>query len=342
MVFTEKVLLEDKNMELIKLIDIDFNGAVLVKKDGVKILAQAYGYSNIPDEISNHLHTKFATASAGKTFVAVGILQLIQKKKLDLNATIGELLYVDWHSIDPNITVRQLLTHTSGIPDYFDESVMDDYAELWRNFPNYRIRKNRDLLPLFIGKPMMYPAGKRFQYNNTGFVVLALILEEIGKVPFDVYLKDKVFDPAGMENTGYYELDRLPKNCAYNYIWDKERNEYYTNIYSVDAKGTGAGGAFTTVLDIEKFWESLLNGRLLSKALVDEMLKVQAYDNENSYGYGMWLTDDGEPFFQGSDPGVSFFSCYDRQKKILMTFVSNTGNDVWKLAKNVREVLAGK
>ena len=91
-------------------------------------------------------------ASAGKAFVAVGILQLIEAGKLDFESTLGELLDIDLHDIDPEVTVRQLLNHTSGVPDYFDENVMDEYEELWTDFPNYKIRSNSDLLPLFIEK----------------------------------------------------------------------------------------------------------------------------------------------------------------------------------------------
>ncbi len=114
---------------------------------------------------------------------------------------------MDFKEIDPNITVSQLLTHTSGIPDYFDESKMDNYADLWRDYPNYKIRESKDLIPLFINKPMMYRPGEKFQYNNTGFVVLRLIIEAITSMGFDKYLEENVFVPRGMANTGYFELD---------------------------------------------------------------------------------------------------------------------------------------
>ena len=100
----------------------------------------------------------------------------------------------------------------------------------------------------------MYSKGEKFQYNNTGFVVLGLIIEKVTENLFDDYLRENIFVLCGMCDTGYYELDRLPAKCANAYIFDTERKEYYTNIYSVDVKGTGAGGAFTTVSDIEKFW----------------------------------------------------------------------------------------
>jgi CubicO group peptidase (beta-lactamase class C family) len=244
-------------MDFANKIPQDFSGVVSIKQNGKKLFQTARGYRDIANAIPNETDTKFATASAGKAFVAAAILRLIEKRAIDFDSAIGDMLTFDLKDIDPKITVRQLLNHTSGIPDYFDESVMDDYEELWRDIPNYRIRTSADLVPLFTDKPMMYPRGERFQCNNTGYVVLGLIIEAVTKMPFDEYLKREIFTPCEMASTGYYEMDRLPANCAYAYIRDDESGGYRTNIYSVDAKGTGAGGAFTTADDIERFWDSL-------------------------------------------------------------------------------------
>lgn len=302
-----------------KYIDSNFNGCILINVGDSFRFEKSYGYADLSNKIVNEVDTKFATASAGKAFVAVGILQLIEKGLLSFEDVIGDILDFDLKGIDKNITVRQLLTHTSGIPDYFDESIMNEYDELWKDYPNYKIRKSSDLIPLFIDKPMMYTAGEKFQYNNTGFVILGIIIEKITNVLFDEYLRDNVFKPCNMLNTGYYELDRLPAKCANAYIFDEQRGEYYTNIYSVDVKGTGAGGAFTTVLDVEKFWLNLLEGKLLSKEMIKAMLSPQS---EASYGYGMWLKRDTNnrdmPYFQGCDPGVSFISLYDIEKDVLI------------------------
>lgn len=329
------------NKKIEKLINNDFNGVILVKKDGERVLEKAFGNRDLPNETPNQIDTKFATASAGKVFIAVAILQLVEQGKLKFEDTIGNLLPIDWKQINPKITVKQLLTHTSGIPDYFDESVMDNYADLWQDTPNYRIRTSKDLFPLFIDKEMAFEPGTNFEYNNTGFVVLGLIIESIEKVPFDIYIKRAIFDLVGMKDTGYYELDRLPRNCANHYIWDEERKEFYTNIFSVDAKGTGAGGVFTTVSDIEKFWENLLSGKLLSAEMVTKMLSEQAGNDEDKYGYGIWLTNDGQPYFEGCDPGVSFFSFYNRKAKLTVVVISNTGDDVWEIAINIKEEMMG-
>lgn len=322
-----------------------FNGCIFVKRDKGILFQEAYGYADLSNKIKNQLDTKFPTASAGKVFVAVGILQLIEKGKLSLNTSIGEALKFELGNIDKEVTIEQLLNHTSGVPDYFDEETMDDYDELWKDYPNYKIRKSSDLLPLFINKPKLYPRGQKFQYNNSGFALLGLIIEAITGLLFDEYLRINVFEPIGMLDTGYYELDRLPERCANAYIYDKETKEYYTNIYSVDVKGTGAGGAFTTIHDIEKFWDSLLNYRLLSKNTVKKMMSLQAQseDKTESYGYGVWLSKDDNgynPYIEGCDPGVCFVSSCDRNSDTLITAVSNFHRtDVWKIRKELEEII---
>ncbi len=329
------------------LIDQGFRGCIQISNNKQIIFAEAYGYSDFPNRIPNTLETKFATASAGKVFVAVSILQLIESGKLRLQDTLGDILPLDWHKIDTNITIEQLLMHTSGIPDYFDESVMSEYGDLWKDFPNYRIRTNSDVLPLFLDKPMMYPRGTKFQYNNTGFVVLAMMIEAVTNKPFDSYLHLNVFNPCAMDSTGYYELDSLPAKCANNYIFDGEKNRFRTNIYSVDVKGTGAGGAFTTVGDIGRFWGALLSYKLMTRKTTLEMLRCHNGNIEAGYyGYGIWLEPRGNnghsPYFQGRDPGVSFISAYEPSANVVITLVSNYGDNVWKLLRNIRECISGQ
>ena len=136
-------------------------------------------------------------------------------------------------------------------------------------------------------------------------------------------------------------MDRLPARCANAYCFDAQRSEYYTNIYSVDAKGTGAGGAFTTVLDVRRFWEGLYGGRILSRETLVEMTSLHAGDGREFYGYGMWLERSPEgltPYFEGLDPGVSFLSKRYRDGTIV-TAVSNLEQNVWQLVREIAPVL---
>jgi len=350
--------------EIEKALGDDFNGVVSIKTAG-ETIERTYGYRDIANEIPNNPQTRFGIASGSKAFTAVAILKLIDQGRLSLNSTLGETLPdIDLGRIDPNITVEQLLTHTSGVGDYFDEEVMDDYAELWHDIPNYRIRSSADYPPLLTDKPMAFEPGAEFAYNNSGYVLLGLIIEAITGEPFDKFINEVVFQPAGMADSGYFELDKLPRNCAIGYVFadaddhgdeddhgdgtddavgrndadDEEATDWHTNIYSIEAKGSGAGGGFTTASDMAKFWDALLGGQLLSTASLEKMLSPQHQDGIESYGTGVWLaalTDDEtgevryEPWLQGSDPGVSFISSVDRNTGTTITVISNTSDDVW-------------
>ena len=332
-------------MNIKDLTDNEFRGNILIIKNDTILFEYSNGYSDLANKIPNTFDTRFATASMGKTFVAVGILQLIEQGKLKFNDTLGKLLDFDLKRIDPDVTVEQLLTHTSGVPDYFDETVMDEYEELWIEYPNYKIRHNSDLLPLFIDKPMMHRRGEKFQYNNTGYVLLAMIIEKISGTDFDVFLKESIFDVCDMKSTGYFELDRLPAKCANNYIYCYDTDDYRTNIFSVGAKGTGDGGAFITVLDLMRFWKGLLEHKILSEEMVKKMLSKQSGNGEDPeegyYGYGVWIIDNpnGEDYayMQGLDPGVSVISEYNPNNGMISIMVSNYGDNVWSMMRKLRK-----
>lgn len=318
------------------LITEGFSGVVSVKQKGNIIVENAYGYADLPNKRPNRFDTIFVTASAGKVFTAVGILKLIEQRKLDFGSKIGGLLDFDLKKIDPDITVRQLLTHTSGIPDYFDESKGGKYSDIFRKFPSYNIRKNIDFIPMFIDMPMMYPRGEKFHYNQTGYVTLGLIIETVTGLLFDEYLKLELFVPCGMDDTCYHEYDRLPANCANVYIYDEDKGDYYTNIYSSGAKGTGDGGAYTTAADVERFWRNLFDGNIISKDLLKQMTTPQV--SVDCFGYGLWLEKiSGRyiPHFEGCEDGISFISTYDETDDLLVTLISNKGDNVWKLDREI-------
>lgn len=324
------------------LIKEDFSGVVRITQNSKCLFTKAYGLADRVHDVPNVTDTRFGTASAGKVFVAVAILQLVEKGKIQLNTTIGEILSLPLYQIDPLITVEQLLNHTSGIPDYFDEEIMDDYSELWVNTPNYRMRSSKDLLPLFIEKPMMYPRGQKFQYNNSGYVMLGLIIEAVTGLSFDAYINQHIFIPSGMSSSGYFELDRLPKKCANAYVYDADTKAYFTNIYSVDVKGSGAGGAFLTAEDVEKFWLALLNDQLISADMRKEMFSYQSGNENEKYGYGVWLKKDANaPFFQGCDPGIAFISRYHSETNSIVTILSNNEHNVWTMARDFEKYLQG-
>jgi CubicO group peptidase (beta-lactamase class C family) len=314
-------------------------GTIYIKKKCEDEQLTCIGYRDLSNELPIDSETSFPTASAGKFFVAVGIMKLIEEGLLDLNTKIGSVLSFDLHSIDKDVSIKELLTHTSGVPNYFNEEEISDYSQLWINYPNYRIRTSKDLLPLFIDKPMQYPKGEKFSYNDSGFVLLGLIIEEITGKLFDEYLKEVIFEPLKMKRTGYYELDKLPKNCSNAYIFDDLKKQYYTNIYSVDVKGTGAGGAFTTALDIKTFWEGLFKQKVISSKSLNQMLSRHVDLDGSGYGLGVWLDKQDNPYFVGEDPGVTFISWYDLKNHQIITLISNYQDNVFGVFKKIKDSL---
>ncbi len=190
-----------------ELVPPNYSGVVSLRRGSPEkreiLFEEAFGYADIPNQRPNKLSTRFGTASAGKALVAVGILSLVEEGAISLETPLKDIATrdggFDLGTIPPEVTIRDLLTHTSGIGDYFDEETMEDYAELWHDFPNYRIRSSRDLLPLINTKTPAFPRGQRFAYNNAGFVILDLVIETLTGEVFDRYLARKVLAPASLE-----------------------------------------------------------------------------------------------------------------------------------------------
>ena len=162
---------------------------------------------------------------------------------------------------------------------------------------------------------------------------------------FDIYLKRNVFDPCGMDSTGYFEFDKLPAKCANSYIYCPDTDDYRTNIYSVGARGTGDGGAFVAVGDILKFWNGLIGHELLSEKMVSQMFSKQSGDGkdpeEGYYGYGVWIIDNPQGqdyvYMQGCDDGVSAISEYNPNNGMITIMLSNYGDNVWAQMRKIRE-----
>lgn len=150
-----------------ELVPPNYSGVISLRRIGANesevLFEEARGYADIPNQRPNKLSTRFGTASAGKALVAVGILKLVDEGAISLDTPLKDIASRDGGfelgTIDPEVTIRELLTHTSGIGDYFDEETMEDYAALWHDFPNYRIRSSRDLLPLINTKTPAFPRG---------------------------------------------------------------------------------------------------------------------------------------------------------------------------------------
>lgn len=324
--------------------ELDFSGIILERTNG-KIDINVYGYRDKANRLFTDDETKFGTASLGKVFIAVAIMKLIEQERLALKQPLMTLYEEPLGMIDRSVTIYELLTHTSGIQDYFDEETETDYEQLWQRVPNYSIRKNRDIFPLFIHKTQNEKRRGQFIYNNAGYVLLADVIERITGKLFDEFLKEILFDKLEMIDTGYFELDQLPTNTAIGYIRKKD-GSYRSNIYSIDSKGTGAGGCFTTVKDINKFWDGLFSYTVLSEKTVSKMIKKHSGNEKEQYGLGFWLSNSTKNhsyiYIEGCDPGLACISVYHPEKKDIYTALSNCEDNVWGLARDYLTKMSDK
>lgn len=322
---------------------IDFSGAIFVEDKDKILLDTNFGYANRSEQLKNNSTTRFGIASGCKLFTAIAICQLVEEGKVSFDSKLSDCLDIDFQHFDKGVTVHHLLTHTSGIPDYFDEDVMEDFEELWIENPMYHIRKLSDFLPLFQNEPMKSHVGESFHYNNAGYILLGLIVEQVSKLEFSDYIQKCIFNKANMLDSGYFTFDSLPLNTASGYI-DNPDGTWKTNIYSLPAKGGSDGGAFITVNDLGKLWEALLNYQLLSEEYTNKILSAHTRVNENSfYGYGIWIKKTEKSVLKyhimGYDPGVSFHSAYYPGSSIKVVVCSNKSKGAVDIMSGIEEEL---
>jgi CubicO group peptidase (beta-lactamase class C family) len=317
----------------------DFSGVVYIREAGKLLFGAAYGYANRSDKIPNKLDTRFAIASGTKTLTGIGICQLVEQGKLRFDSRLTEILDFSFPNFNPAITVHHLLSHSSGVPDYFDEDVMTDYGALWKERPSYSVLAPRDFLPMFQNLPMKFAPGERFHYNNGAYVLLGLIIEAVSGQSYVDYVNQHILKPAGMSDSGFFPLNQLPARTATGYI-PMENGQWRSNIFEVPIIGGADGGIFLTAPDAARMWDALFNHRFFSAAMTSEVLKVHAASNsEVAYGYGIWIRRNGENilryYAEGADPGASFVSAVFPQEGLEITLISNVDDGVWKLYNDI-------
>jgi CubicO group peptidase (beta-lactamase class C family) len=290
----------------------------------------AFGLGDRGHRVRNTPETRFAMASGCKIFTAVAVGSLMQEGRIGLDTTLADCVRSRQFHFGSQVTVGQLLNHTAGIPDYYSEELESDYAALWRERPCYRMISVRDFLPLFETAPMKAPPGQAFVYCNAGFVLLALVVEELTGRDFREVVAERIFRPCDMTRSGYFAMDALPDDTAIGYLSEDETDRR-TNIYSVPAIGGGDGGAFTTAQDMRRFWTSLLAGHLLSRDWLDRFLEPSVEMGERGdswhYGRGVYLQHDRGNWIvsvEGCDPGASLKSQVWRSEGVILTVLSNT------------------
>jgi CubicO group peptidase (beta-lactamase class C family) len=281
--------------------------------------------------------TKFGIASGTKLFTALGIGRLIDEGMLSLTTTMKEIDKDFRYFVDENATILNLLTHTSGIYDYYDEEKITDYDNYSVEIPWFQLTTPSDYLPLFKSRRMKSRPNEQYSYSNGGFVLLGIIIEKISGQLFRDFMDENVLRPAGMHNSGFYAFNDLPEDTASGYLKDRKT----TNIYALPIRGGGDGGMYTTADDLKSFWQMLFVRKVLSPRLTDEYLKTQWTFNETEgYGCGVYRKLDGSAFWiVGGDAGVGFFSRHISSDNTTISVLSNVTDGEESMVKNILHIL---
>lgn len=248
----------------------EFSGAVLIARQGKTVFLKAWGLASKEFNAPNRPDTRFNLGSINKIFTRIAIAQLAERGKLSLDDPIGKHL-----SDYPNreaaakVTIRQLLEMQSGIGDFFGSK--------FDSTPKNRFRRNADFLPMFADQPLAFPPGTQRQYSNGSYVVLGEIIARASGQDYYDYVRERLFAPAGMKDTDSYEADVPVTNLAEGYTrnWDdvdRTSGPRRTNIYTRPARGSAAGGGYSTAPDLLRFTEALISDGLLSPPYTDWVL----------------------------------------------------------------------
>ncbi len=289
-----------------------FSGAILVARNGAVVLNRGYGMANAEQNIANTPQTRFRLASLTKPFTAMAVLMLHHRGELHIYDPI--CIYLPecpetWR----DITIRHLLSHTSGIPNYTD---FLDYetTEMQRTAPEQLIARFKDL-------PLLEEPGFLYRYNNSGYVLLGVIIERVSGQSYEAFLQENIFDPLQMLNTGY--------DHNANAIQDGQALGYTTPGFEapfLDASTLHASGSlYSTVEDMYRWDQALYSEYFVPATLRDEMFTPVQY----GYGYG-WKIDTWTGQLRYSHPGfINGFSNYIArypEERMFVIVLSNAQN----------------
>lgn len=267
---------DDKIQEIEKVMDRIYEndqvfGTILVAVDGKIIFKKAYAYANLEWKIPNSMDTKFRIASVSKPFTAILILQLIEEGKLKLDGKLTDYLPNFPKEKGKNITIHQLLTHTSGI---ISESKIDNLGDIERLYHS----KER-LFKFIAAQEIMFNPGERRGYSNFGYTLLAMIAEEVSAKDYALLLKEKICDPAGMKNTLVDNYTSLITKRASGYQFDYFNS--YENSDIIDMSFVkGYGHLLSTAEDLHLFDQALYGNKILS-----EESKNLLFDRNGQFGW---------------------------------------------------------
>jgi D-alanyl-D-alanine carboxypeptidase len=270
-----------------------FSGSVLVARDGKPIFVKAYGMANREWDIANTVDTKFRLGSITKQFTATLILHLVEQGKLKLDDPVSKY-YTDAPPAWSKITVHHLLTHTSGIPSY--TGLPDFFAKHSQN-----PLSPGEIVKLTQNMPLEFEPGKQFKYDNTGYILLGYIIEKITGKPYAAYVRETIFEPLGMKNSGYDAYSVVLHRRASGYSFDG----VFTNAGYLDMTLPYAAGSLYSTVDDLLIWDRSLYG---NKILSDESKKKMFTPFLEKYAYG-WVIDSlGKHMMMEHNGGINGFS----------------------------------
>lgn len=262
-----------------------FSGVALVTKDDRPIFEKAYGLASKDPAVPNRLNTQFNLASITKIFTGVAIAQLAEQGKLSFSDTISKHLpdYPN-QEVARKVTIHQMLTHTSGLGNILTTPAVVAMSDL---------SPPREYFPLFANDPLAFEPGEGVQYSNAAFIILGAIIERASGQSYGDYLHEHIFAPAGMGQTDFRGRDELraPRRAT-NYAFADLRgqDDLLVRRSHRPLSGASAGGGYSTVGDLHKFWVALREHRLLHEAdtkfvMAGKAATRQGEDVKHAYGF---------------------------------------------------------
>ncbi|PYG02202.1 CubicO group peptidase, beta-lactamase class C family [Georgenia satyanarayanai] len=321
------------------LADASFSGVVTVDVGDRRILERTEGYLNRPLQVPMTADTQIAVASGSKAFTAVAVMRLVEDGALRLDQQVRALLGEDLPLVDDAVTVEHLLGHTSGIGDYLDEDSGWEAPDYVLTVPPHTLTTAAAFLPLLEGHPQKFAPGERFSYCNSGYMVLALLLERVAGEGYHDVVRRLVLAPAGLEATDFLPLNALPAGAATGYVHD---DGDLTNTLHLPVLGNGDGGAFTTAADLHRFWCALLDGRVVSPESVETLTRPRhdVPEEDMRYGLGFWLHRTADVLvLEGYDAGASFRSTHVVGSRTTVSVLGNTSEGAWPVIAALAEVV---
>ncbi|HET7230425.1 MAG TPA: serine hydrolase domain-containing protein [Longimicrobium sp.] len=300
-----------------------FSGGVLVGLNGRVLFTGAYGMASRELAAPNRVDTRYNLGSINKMFTTVSILQLMEAGKISLDDPVSKWLPgVLRDDVGGKIRIRHLLTHTSGLGDFLFTPEMEKLNPA-------QFRAIADYLPLVKADTGAFEPGSRWAYSNTGFLLLGAIVEKAGGQPYEQYVREHVFAPAGMTDTEWPYFDQSPRNVAFGY--ERELVDggvvWSSNRYNLPVHGSPAGGGVSTVADMFRFMDALRTNKLLKAETTQLMLSPKPEMNSPQYGFGTQIFPaDGMVGHTGGGPGTrSWISMDPRTGLIVIVLGNSTG-----------------